>query len=210
MADETLKERTIAEANGYRLLQIINMFEAEDQAFETWIASCAEAPYNYVETDATGIAAHGNMAGIPLPKVVHYYHDVWIAGFWNVYRFARVILLQTLAQLTMRVSLYPELAPMNLRMDRIRAKVFSQVDAMVNDICASIPYTLGRVDAGGWTVDNEVNPISLKAISGYTSIWPLRLALMVETLSDFQRKYILDQLAHIEGSMGIKQAKPNV
>ena len=96
------------------------------------------------------------------------------------------------------------------RMERIRAKVLSQVDAMVNDICASIPYTLGRVDAAGWTVYNEPNPTNMKAISGYTSIWPLRLALMVKTLSEGQKRHIIEQLAYIEKSMGIKHAKPNV
>lgn len=186
------------------------MFEAEDRAFEAWTVECGKPPYNYGKLDANVLLAKGNLAGIPLPETVHYYHDVWISGFWNIYRFARVVLLQTLVQLSMRVSLYPELAPMTPRMDRIREKVFREVDAMVNDICSSIPYTLGKVDAGGWIYRRDSNPISMKAISGYTSVWPLRLALLVKTLSDSQRKYIFDQLAYIEGSLGIMGAKPNI
>jgi hypothetical protein len=201
---------TVADANGHRLLQTINMFEAEDRAFETWAATCLEPPYNYGKIDANVLLAKGNLAGIPLPETVHYYHDPWIAGFWNVYRFARVILLQTLAQLSMRASLYVELSSMTPRIDQIRERVFREVDAMVNDICSSIPYTLGKVDADGWVYRHDSNPISRKAISGYTSVWPLRLALMVRTLSDSQKKYIFDQLAYIEGSLGIMGAKPNV
>jgi hypothetical protein len=203
-------EGAVADANGYRLLQTVNMFETEDRSFETWTAACVSPPYNYGLISRSVLLAKGNMAGIPLPEVVHYYHDIWVAGFWNVYRFARVILLQTLAQLTMRVSSYPELAPMTSRMDRIREKALREVDAMVNDICGSIPYTLGKIDEGGWILKNDVKSISMKAISGYTSVWPLRLALMVKTLSEGQKKYIFDQLAYIKGSMGIRQARPNV
>jgi hypothetical protein len=70
----------------------------------------------------------------------------------------------------MRVSLYPELAPMTLCMDRIREKVFREVDAMVSDIRASMPYTIGKVDAGGWILKNSQKSIENKAISGYTSV----------------------------------------
>ena len=209
MADAILSEGAVADANGYGLLQTINIFEAEDRTFEKWAASAAN-PYTYGTINRQTLLAHGNRARIPLPEVIHYYQDAWITGFWNVYRFARVILLQTLARLTMRVSLYPELAPMTTRMDRVREKVFREVDTMVNDICASIPYTLGKVDAGGWITRNPEKSLSNKAISGYTSVWPLRLALMVGTPTDSQKRYIFDQLAYIEGSMGIKQAKLNV
>jgi hypothetical protein len=191
MADAILTEGTVADANGYGLLQTINMFEAEDRSFEQWVAAAVD-PYTYGALDRQTLLAQGNQAGIPLPTVIHYYHDPWIAGFWNVYRFARVILLQALAHLTMRVSLYPELAPMTPRMDGIRQKVFREVDAMVNDICASIPYTLGKVDAGGWIMRNPEKSLSNQAISAYTSVWPLRLALMVRTLMDSQKKYIFD------------------
>jgi hypothetical protein len=209
MADAILCDGTVADANGYGLLQAINMFEAEDRSFEQW-AAASVSPYTYGVLSRDKLLKNGNHAGIPLPEVIHYYHDSWITGFWNVYRFARVVLLQTLAQLTMRVSLYPELAPMNPRMEAIRQKVLLCVDGMVNDIFASIPYTLGKVDANGWILKPDHRSLSSKAISGYTSVWPLKLALMVRTLTDAQRKYIFDQLAYIEGSMGIKQAKPNV
>ena len=95
-------------------------------------------------------------------------------------------------------------------MDRIRKKVFREVDIMVNDICTSIPYTPGKVDEGGWILKNDAKSIRMKVISGYTSVWLLRLALMVRTLSNGQKRYIFDRLAYIEGSIGIKQAKPNI
>lgn len=92
-------------------------------------------------------------------------------------------------------------------MELLKARVIRDIDQMVNDICSSIPYTLGWVDAGGWVV--EKGPTIRKAISGYTSVWPLKLTLMVKTLTDLQKKHIIEQLAFIKGSIGIKQAKPN-
>ena len=210
MADAIMAERATADANGHRLLQMISKFEAEDRSFEHW-AAAAVTPYTYGTIDRQTLLAQGNGAKIPLPDAVHYYHDSWIAGFWNVYRFARIVLMQTLARLAMRVSLYPELAAMTPRMDGIREKVARDVDAMISDIFASIPYTLGKVDKGGWVVKSPKKSLSNKAISGYTSVWPLRLATtMGGTLTDSQQRYIVDQLAYIEGTMGIKQAKPNV
>lgn len=91
-------------------------------------------------------------------------------------------------------------------MDLLTAKIFSEVDIMTDDICASIPFTLGKVDANGWTPEHGPGAVGTKAIAGYTSIWPLRLALMVKTLSVEQKRYIFKQLEYIEGSMGIRQA----
>ena len=80
MADAALTEGTVADANGYGLLQLINMFKAEDRSFEEWTAAAVN-PHSYGSLNQEILLAKGNRAGILLPEFISYYHDVWIAGF---------------------------------------------------------------------------------------------------------------------------------
>jgi hypothetical protein len=80
----------------------------------------------------------------------------------------------------------------------------SNIEKMVNDICCSIPYILGEVNERGVTPPNSQG---VKAFAGYTSIWALRITPMVKILSTDRKRFILQQLEYIEGTMGIKQAR---
>jgi hypothetical protein len=73
MADSVLLQGRAADPNGYRLLELINRFQAEDHSFDTW--AMAEPPYDYGTIRPEDLLEKGNLAGIPLPPVVHFYHD---------------------------------------------------------------------------------------------------------------------------------------
>lgn len=205
-ADKILQNQTnFDEAAGVQLLQVIEMFEAEERNFEIW-RDGAVYPYSYGILNREALLGQDNVPDIPLPEEIHYYSDVWIAGFWNVYRFARFVLLQTLAKLADRVSMHPELAIKVPEMEQLKTWIFVEIDKMVNEICASIPFCLGKVHENGWI--SYEGGVASKAINGLSCIWPLRVALMVKTLSPLQKKYIFDQLRYIQGSFGVRTAVP--
>lgn len=86
-------------------------------------------------------------------------------------------------------------------MEKIGIKISADIDATVNDTCASIPYILGVVDEQGWTHGVRKSELHKKALTKPNSVWPLRFLLMVKTLSDEQRTYIVEQLDYMNPKM---------
>ena len=62
---------------------------------------------------------------------------------------------------------------------------------------------MGDVYEGSWTKQSGGHS---KAIAGYTSIGPLRIAMSDRRLNGEERMFILGTLARIHGVMGIKEA----
>jgi hypothetical protein len=176
------------------------MGEAENRRFEVW-RDTATYPFIYGLLDRSSLISQGNPDGIPLPKTIHHYQDFWMGVCWNVYRFARLQLLQTLATCVSRAREYPHLQTKFPEMEKIGIKISADIDATVNDTCASIPYILGVVDEQGWTHGVRKSELHKKALTKPNSVWPLRFLLMVKTLSDEQRTYIVEQLDYMNPKM---------
>ena len=199
VADSILLEEP-SQKSGARLLRIIFMGLAEDRRYELW-RDTAEYPYLYGFLDRSSLIAQGNPDDIPLPSTIHHYQDLWIGVSWNVYRFARLVLLQTLSQCVSRVREYPDLQYKIPEMEKIGIKISADIEATVDDTCASIPYILGVVDDQGWTHGVYKSTLHTKALAKANSMWPLRCLLMVKSLNAEQKTYIFEQLKYMNPKM---------
>lgn len=77
------------------------------------------------------------------------YHDSWIMSMWHAYRVTRISLHTTMVACydmildtgeSGMISLFDE------DLEELKAQSLSTIDAMNEDICTSIPWTLGQVD----------------------------------------------------------------
>ena len=85
-------------------------------------------------------------------------------------------------------------------MEKLQLQTNANIVAMVNDISSSVAFIQGVVDEYSW--ESRMSHDG-KAIAGYTSIWPLKFALSVKTLSEEQTKHILGQLNFMERRLGL-------
>ncbi|KAE9372470.1 hypothetical protein N431DRAFT_558297 [Stipitochalara longipes BDJ] len=120
----------------------------------------------------------------------------------NVY-FKSIILLQTLLALTIKVTFHTHLSYAFVEMELLRLKTEKCIHEMVNHISFSVAEVLGNLEEEIW---NTRTPQDGKAAAGYTSMWPLNIALSVKTLSQEQRAYIFRQLNFIHSRLGLRQA----
>ena len=136
------------------------------------------------------------------PGDVYVYSDMWIANTWNLYRWSRLVLqifvirLATWLQLLVPLDSGPEF--------QRRAEVTKN---LVNDICASVPYSLGyarRLDGKARALkDEESSP--LNAIGGYTTLAPLAMATVIDGVPPEQRLWLRGRLAYIGREKGISR-----
>ena len=114
----------------------------------------------------------------------------------------RIMLLQSI----LRCSLYQESSsssgPLSLEVTGTNIPVEDEMQEMVNDIFASVPYLLDEVDQDG----NLKTPQQKKAVGGMFLLWPLRLMLFQGPINPTQRDWIIERLVFIRNSLGIHKA----
>ena len=123
---------------------------------------------------------------------------------WNVYRAARIILLQTLLNLGIRALLQTDLSHLAQYMQNLQLQTSKYIYEMVDCISNTTEVVLIKLDGRGWS---ERGSQDGKAIAGYTSVFPLKVASSVKMISDEQRKHIGGQLEFIETTLGLRQAQ---
>lgn len=201
LADSVLRRISNGESSDQELLQVLAMAQYEDQNFELWEHE-TEDPFVFWTVNRESLL-RSNTARAKLPDVVHCYKDILTPGLWNTYRAARIVLLQTIARLAARAKLQPGLSSVLLEIEGISLKAFNDMNTTVSDIFASVPYALGQVNEKGWT-PRDAQP--QKAFVAMNLILPLRVVLMVDTLTAGQRDYVFEQLDCIHEKTGVVQA----
>jgi len=124
-------------------------------------------------------------------------------GYVHVYRAARIILLQTLFALTIKVTFHSDLSNKFKEMELSKAQAEYNIQDMVNDISLSVSEVLENLEEESW---NKRKSQDDKATAGYVCLWPLNIAFSVKTLGDEQRGDISRQLNFIESRFGLRQA----
>jgi hypothetical protein len=146
-----------------------------------------------------------NMNGGYVLRRIHTYADVRTARLWNLYRLSRII-LHFIAIRTRNVQ---PLGHSNSYCTYKFDSATSDVQCLVDDICASVPFLSGPKDSGlakkvhqkplrnyGRSASNSVNhkPGPDGPDGRYSLLWPLYLASSVDTISEAQQKWIHQQM----------------
>lgn len=151
-----------------------------------------------------------------IPSQIHRYPDFYIARVWNLYRVSRLVLQSILLRAAPWLS-FPsknDSQPLEyLHIEKVKR-------ALVNDMCASVPFLLGydlskmkRPATNSAQDDSSIwpqNSMGKASTSGHTGrfslIWPLYIACSVSSIPDIQRKWLRAQLRWI-AELGEPQAK---
>lgn len=196
-------QKSIWETHGDALgmvLQVIRLIQAEDVQYHVWEDWNANTTNQRIEiADKT---TDGNMITPPLEPL---YPKSWLGHrSSNVYRAARIILLQTLSNLTSRAASYQDLFYVAQEMNELHVQTRQELNRMVTEISESTDAVLDNLTGKS---SFEPAPQDGKTIAAYSSVFPLKVALSVKSLSEEQRKRIIEQLQFIEKTLGLGQAR---
>ncbi|KAK6071302.1 hypothetical protein SCUP515_07913 [Seiridium cupressi] len=141
-----------------------------------------------------------NLTEIPVgywPGKVDTYFDLYVAGVWNIYRSARLLLMVLMMSLSGRLG----------RADSSVNYVFT-AQQMYEDMVASIPYHLTD-NLPEFMKDSETGTGIAdpgRSLGGLLLMHPLYVAANVPFLDETERRYMRDCLMWIGSTMGLGQA----
>ncbi|KAM0813188.1 putative Transcription factor domain-containing protein [Seiridium cardinale] len=146
------------------------------------------------------ISEKHNVTEIPAgywPGRVDTYFDLYVAGVWNIYRSARLLLMVLMMSLSGRLD----------RADSSISYVFTAQE-MFEDMIASIPYHLTD-NLPEFVKDSETGTDIAdpgRSLGGLLLMHPLYVAANVPFLAEAERRYMRDCLMWIGSAMGLGQA----
>lgn len=146
-----------------------------------------------------------SLQNLPLwPGNIDSYYDLYVAAVWNIYRKARLKLLDVIVQCSERLNIFD-----GQNGDLLAArKLKIEIQELVDDLCASTPFHLladlpsylqngipsGDIDTPG------------KALGGLLLMYPLYIASSLPLVPVKQRIWMRGRLRWIGKQMGISQA----
>ena len=140
------------------------------------------------------------------PEIIHIYHNIFIASVWCFYRCSRLILLLDLIDYEARfrrAAITPFASADHQQQQQPKSAGWqATITTMVDEICASVPFLLGDLDAGG----NLQCGAGRMALGGMFLLWPLQVIGVADVMSRTQRVWIKEILRQMGYTMGIKQA----
>lgn len=131
------------------------------------------------------------------PGRVDSYFDLYVAGIWDAYRKCRLKLLQVVVNCATRLDEKTSAAQ----------KLEAEIQGLVDDMCASIPFHLAA-DLDGLSSDNAVSRLDApgRPVGGLLLMYPLYIASTLPIVPSAQRAWMKGRLRWIGTQMGIRQA----
>jgi hypothetical protein len=135
------------------------------------------------------------------------YQQISIAAIWNYYRAVRIILLKVilrlrdiLASVVGECTVYSELL-------REEPMILESIQEMITDVCRSIPFAFGYVDAMGNPIPtSSEGKLHIRAFQAYSMVWPLWYISSCGLATPEQSQQVRTLLARIGSTLGIKLA----
>ncbi|KAL2367425.1 hypothetical protein BDBG_16869 [Blastomyces gilchristii SLH14081] len=134
-------------------------------------------------------------------STVHIYPTVGHAGMWNRYRALRLAVHDTILQ---ALSILDGLVDSDSTTEPLVEAVKVTTEHLSDDICASVPYMLGLVEAGCAIADDVIiadPPAStkrtVKATTAGLLCWPLATAVMVSGIPEKHELYLKSCLLEV-------------
>jgi hypothetical protein len=151
------------------LMSIIRIAEAVDENGENW-KNCKQNPQKWqIKRMTTPLnPAFKNHNAIFSLYSFDCYQDLWAACVWNTYRAARIVLRDTISE-CVEVLAASGIGSESLSNSNFKSSVL--IEAMIQDIRASVPFVLGQVDSLG-NVQTEGDST---ALSGQSLLWPMNI-----------------------------------
>lgn len=162
------------------LLELISRVREEDCQYPKWYSSVTIDPDRLEDS---------------------FFDVIWV----NSRRAARITLLQSLVELTLRTHLHADLQHRLKEMSRLRHAAEDTIQTMADEISISTTSLLAEFEGRRKKACRDGQPIGGVAIAYFLSLAPLGIAIGVKTLSDEQRRYIAGQLAVVSSRIGLRR-----
>lgn len=184
----------------FEMESLIKTAQKADQELLSWSQHLpADWMYTIHELPESSMSKTGsNINNAAFDGIAHVYESKFKARLWNRYRSARLIA----TGMTVRTSTHPVLSQ-NEGLQRQRQAAICHQKVLLNDICASVPYHLGRISTRGSSgsrdgdtpdqaaIDNYEN---VKAREAFYLVWPLNIACAVSVVPEDQLRWMKRQL----------------
>jgi hypothetical protein len=183
--------------------------DALDFQLSTWAKSLPPA-WAY----ATALNINSDTRSEYAPRSVHRYAHFYMARVWNFYRVSQLILHSIRLRAT-------SILPSSLDTSKIRKRTA----ALVDDICATVPYLLGndlckmnlqfttnhrRQDVSWLTSGSALKRAGNEQAGKFSLVWPLYVACSASEVPQRQKDWIRKQLQCLaEGGIPIAQTVCN-
>ena len=193
---------SLSKSDGHGDIVGLRRLLAEAQTLDNVLAIWAnelpsENRYSIQAVQKDGLVETGNKI---LDDIIHIYPTVGHAGMWNRYHALRLtindILLKTLSILDESFQLDTK---------SLEEAAHLRMLYLANDLCASVPYTLGLVQPhhaavhNGTVVSNipaSVN-VAVKATTASLLCWPLTMATMLSGIPERHHLYLRNRLLDV-------------
>ena len=199
-ADDLLRQAALGPVQASALKDVIDAVTLLDEKLTTW-SKRASGFYEYTKMEAPCPSPPDSTFDLQTPSSIHLYSSAMVAGLWNQYRCMRILLLECRQSLSSRLRENTAWEPSLFDTGNSEAihRSPKEVEDLIDDVCASVPYLLGEVDQEG----NLQQPQQKKAIGGFMLLWPLRLIFIKGLGTLLQRNWIAKRLRYIRNVLGI-------
>ncbi|OCK83194.1 hypothetical protein K432DRAFT_192747 [Lepidopterella palustris CBS 459.81] len=130
------------------------------------------------------------------------YPDVRMALVWNFYRCVRIFLHHAVLCCLSRLAFSSDISSAPPSNERSFQPYEETLNAMADEVCASIPFSLGQLESG--INPNYSHP---KPIGGYLLMWPLHTVKTRGQLSEEKTNFVNGVLKFIRDGLGINHAQ---
>ena len=181
-----------------RLRRLLAEAQTLDNVLAIWASELpSENGYSIQAVQQDGHVETGNRI---LDDIIHTYPTVGHAGMWNRYHALRLtindIMLKTLSILA---------ASFQLDTKSLEEAAHSRILHLADDLCASVPYTLGLIEPHHaavhdgnvvFKVSGSVN-VAVKATTASLLCWPLTIATMLSGIPERHHHYLRNRLLDV-------------
>ncbi|KAL5330597.1 hypothetical protein ACEPPN_000115 [Leptodophora sp. 'Broadleaf-Isolate-01'] len=178
--DKLLEKKPSEGRASLALMELISRFKEEDKKYPDWYGSVALDP-DRLETS--------------------FFEIVWV----NSRRAARITLLQSLVDLTLRTHMHSDLQHRLKEMSRLRHMAEESILVMADEISINTSALLAEFESRRAKANRDGEPLGCVAIAYFLSLAPLGIAIGVKTLSEERRICIAGQLAIVSSRIGLRR-----
>ncbi|KAH9207049.1 hypothetical protein DL95DRAFT_450517 [Leptodontidium sp. 2 PMI_412] len=178
--DKLLEKKPSEGRASLALMELISRFKEEDKKYPYWYGSVALDP-DRLETS--------------------FFEIVWV----NSRRAARITLLQSLVDLTLRTHMHSDLQHRLKEMSRLRHMAEESILVMADEISINTSALLAEFESRRAKANRDGEPLGCVAIAYFLSLAPLGIAIGVKTLSEERRICIAGQLAIVSSRIGLRR-----
>lgn len=132
------------------------------------------------------------------------YADFRMAWVWNFHRSVRLLLHHAVLCCLNRLKSSPDWSQFCALPDFCWDTHAEAVATMVDEICGSMPFSLGQIGA---RIVSNASPLGLTPLGGYLALYPLHWARTRGRLDDRKLDYVNGVLRLVRDGLGVKHAQ---